>query len=125
MKPGILEGSWLEIKGAFETKKLDVLRSLLSGSQNHFNWQLFGDINHQPCSRKQLESLILKVGKADWESVKGLIESGKLSCGCYTRQVRAPGVGFSYETGGNWSSREKESKVLHLDYMAYTPVPPV
>ena len=34
-------------------------------------------------------------------------------------------MGFSCETGGNWSSREKESKVLHLDNMAYTPVSPV
>ena len=25
-------------------------------------------------------------------------------------------MGFSCETEGNWSSREKESKVLHLDY---------
>ena len=32
-------------------------------------------------------------------------------------------MGFTCETGGNWSSREEESKVLHLDYMAYTPVP--
>ena len=35
------------------------------------------------------------------------------------------GMGFSCETGGNWSSKEKESKVLHLDNMAYIPVPPV
>ena len=35
------------------------------------------------------------------------------------------GMGFSSKTGGNWSSREKEAKVLHLDYMAYTPVPPI
>ena len=34
-------------------------------------------------------------------------------------------IGFSCETGGNWSSREKESKVLHLDNMAYILVPPV
>ena len=35
------------------------------------------------------------------------------------------GMGFSCETRGNWSSREKELKVLHLGYMANTPVPPV
>ena len=35
------------------------------------------------------------------------------------------GMGFSCETGGIRSSREKESKVLHLNNMAYTPVPKV
>ena len=35
------------------------------------------------------------------------------------------GMGFKCETIGNWSSREKESKVLHLDDMACTSVPPV
>ena len=33
----------------------------------------------------------------DWESVKGFAESGKSSSVCFTRQVRAPGLGFSYE----------------------------
>ena len=32
--------------------------------------------------------------RADWESVKGRTESGKSSCGSYTRQVRAPEDGF-------------------------------
>ena len=32
--------------------------------------------------------------RADRESIKGLTESGKLSCGCYTSQARAPGDGF-------------------------------
>ena len=32
-------------------------------------------------------------------------------------------MGFSCETRGNWSSREKESKVVHLDYKACTLVP--
>ena len=36
-----------------------------------------------------------------------------------------PGMGFRCDTGGNWSSREKELKILHLDYIANTPVPPV
>ena len=35
------------------------------------------------------------------------------------------GVGFSCETGGNWSIRKKESKVMHLDCMVYTLVLPV
>ena len=35
------------------------------------------------------------------------------------------GMGLSCNTGGNWSSREKKSKVLHLDNMACFPVPPV
>ena len=39
-------------------KKLDVLRRRLVGSQNDFFRQLNGNINHQPCSRKQLESLM-------------------------------------------------------------------
>ena len=38
-------------------------------------------------------------------------------------------MGFSCETGGDWSkrveSRKKESKVLHLNHMAFTPVPPI
>ena len=33
------------------------------------------------------------------------------------------GMGLNSETGGSWSSREKKSKVLHLGYVAYTPVP--
>ena len=36
--------------------KLDVLRGRLLGSQNDFHWQLRGQNNLQPCSRKQLES---------------------------------------------------------------------
>ena len=32
-------------------------------------------------------------------------------------------MGFRCETGGKWSSREKESKLLHLDNTAYIPVP--
>ena len=51
-----------------------------------------------------------------------LLKVAKSSYGCFPRHVRAPGMGFSCETGGNWYSKKK-SKVLHLDYMAYTQVP--
>ena len=49
------------------TKKLDVLRGRLSGSQNDFHWQLDGNINHQPCSRKQLETLMHRAGQHCFE----------------------------------------------------------
>ena len=34
------------------TEKFDVLHGRLLGNQNDFHWQLSGQINHQPCSRK-------------------------------------------------------------------------
>ena len=47
--------------------KLDVLRGRLLGSQNNFHWQLGGQINHQPCSRKQLESVMHRAGQCCFE----------------------------------------------------------
>ena len=32
-------------------------------------------------------------------------------------------MGFSSDTGGNWFCKEKESKILHFEYVAYTPAP--
>ena len=49
----------------------------------------------------------------------------KSSCVVPPNKSMLQEMGFRRETGGNWSSREKESKVMHLDYMAYTPVSPV
>ena len=34
------------------TEKFDVLRGRLLRNHNDFHWQLGGQINHQPCSRK-------------------------------------------------------------------------
>ena len=48
-------------------KELDVLRGRLMGSQNDFLWQLGCNINHKPCSRKQLEALMQRAEQRCFE----------------------------------------------------------
>ena len=57
-------------------KKLDVFLGRLQGSHNNFHWQLGGNFNDQPCSRKQLKSFMHKAGQCCFELL-ALISSPK------------------------------------------------
>ena len=71
--------------------KLDGLCGRLLGSQNNFHWQLGGQINHQPCSRKQLESLMHRVDSdvsSSKQSCPVLCIQFSLHCFCFITSKR-------------------------------------